>query len=42
MVAKQKEAAEEPAVNIWLTKLLSIVKSEWQRSPVVASMCDVH
>lgn len=31
MVAKQKEAAEEAAVNVWLTELLSLVKSEWQR-----------
>lgn len=41
-MAKQKEAAEKASVNIWQTELLSLVKSEWQRSPVIAPMCDVH
>jgi len=42
VVAEQKAAAEEAAVNILLTQLLSLVKSEWQSSPVIAPMCDVH
>lgn len=42
MMAKQREAAEEAAVNILLTELLSLVKSEWQRWPVIAPVCDVH
>lgn len=42
MIAKQREAAEEAAVNVLLTNLLSLVKSEWQRSPVIAPVCDVH
>lgn len=42
MMAKQREAAEEAAVNILLAKLLGLVKWEWQRSPVIAPVCDVR
>lgn len=41
-MAKQRGAAEEAAVSILLTKLLSLVKSEWQRSPGIAPVCDVQ
>lgn len=41
-MAKQREAAEEAAVNILLTELLSLVKSERQSSPVIAPVCDVR